>query len=174
MRRVSLNARLAQDAASTDAIDVALFHIEHPSLDEPIRLSTDPGERISMDPLSYGTRSNWLGADPYTEPYLFILASAELPGDQDDAPAAAALVLENVDADLVGLLRSFTDRPTVHMAVVLASSPDVIEVEYHGLKIVGADGNAGEISLQISRAPIEDEAAPMDSFTKERFPGMFR
>ena len=174
MRRISVNARSAHDAASTDEIEVVLIQIEHPQLAAPVRLSTDPTERISVDPLTYGTRSTWLGANPVTSPFLFILASAELPGDQEDAPASTALVLENVDVDLAVLLRSFTDRPTVHMAVVLASSPNLIEAEFRGLSITGADGNAGEITLQISRAPIEEETVPMDRFTKERFPGLFR
>ena len=118
MRRISVNARSAHDAASTDEIEVVLIQIEHPQLAAPVRLSTDPTERRSVDPLTYGTRSTWLGANPVTSPFLFILASAELPGDQEDAPASTALVLENVDVDLAVLLRSFTDRPTVHMAVV--------------------------------------------------------
>ncbi|TMV09815.1 hypothetical protein FGK63_01725 [Ruegeria sediminis] len=174
MRRVSLNARSAAEAATTDEVEIALFSITHPYLDAPVRLSTDPTERLSVEPLMYGTRSAWDGADPVTDPYLFVLASAELPSDQEDAPATATIVLENVDNDIAALLRSFTDLPVVNMAVVLASSPDVVEVEYRDLRIVGAEGDASEISLQISRRPIEDETVPMDRFTKDRFPGLFR
>jgi len=71
-------------------------------------------------------------------------------------------------------MRSFTDRPTVHLAVVMASTPDLMEVEYRGMVMTGASGNANEITLEISRAPIEEESVPMDRFTKDRFPGMFR
>ena len=39
---------------------------------------------------------------------------------------------------------------------------------------VGCTLNAGEISIEISRAPIEEESVPMDRFTKDRFPGLFR
>jgi hypothetical protein len=152
---------------------VALFIIEHSLLDAPIRLSTDPTERVSIDPLMYGTRSGWMGSDPATEPYLFVLASTEVPSDKEDAPAAATLVLENVNNDIAVLLRSFGDLATIHMAVVLAASPDVIEVEYRNLKIISANGTAAQVSLSISRTPIEDEATPMDRFTKDRFPGLF-
>ncbi|NCM96156.1 MAG: hypothetical protein GW948_02230 [Rhodobacterales bacterium] len=174
MRRVSLNARAAFDAPTTAEVEIALFMIEHPSLDARIRLSTDPTFRLSTEPLRYGTLSTWMESNPLTEPFLFVLASADLPSDLEDTPAAAVIVLENVDSRLAGVLRSFTDRPVVHMAVVLASSPDLVEVEYRDLRIIGAEGNAGEISLQISRAPIEDETVPMDRFTKDRFPGLFR
>ncbi|QEW21229.1 hypothetical protein LA6_003437 [Marinibacterium anthonyi] len=174
MRLVSLNARTAFDAATTDEVEIALISIEHPALAAPVRLSTDPTERISADPLIYGTRSTWLDANPATEPYLFVLASAEIPGDEEDVPAAATLVLENVDKDMAAVLRSFTDRPTVHMAIVVASSPDLVEVEFRGLKIVDANGDAGQNTITISRAPIEEETVPMDRFTKDRFPGLFR
>ncbi|MDF3420146.1 hypothetical protein HKX23_17495 [Sulfitobacter sp. KE29] len=174
MRRVSLNARTAYDAATTDEVEVALIMIEHPLLDAPVRLSTDPTERLSTDPLMYGTRSTWMESNPAIEPFLFILASTDIPSDLEDAPAAAAIVVENVDSDIAETLRSFTDRPTVHMAVVMASSPDLIEVEFRGMVMVGSSGNAGEITLEVSRAPIEEESVPMDRFTKNRFPGMFR
>lgn len=174
MRRVSLNARTADLGQTTAEVEVALFMITHPQLAKPIRLSTDPTERLSDDPLMYGTRSSWMGSNPTTQPFLFVLASAQLPSDLEDAPAAATIVLENVDNDIALLLRSFTDRPTAHMAVVLASSPDLVELEYRGLRIVGSDGTAGEVTLALSRAPIEDETVPMDRFTKDRFPGLFR
>ena len=173
-RRVSMNARVAFDAQTTAETEVALFVFEHDSLDAPLRLSTDPTERISSDPLAYGTRSTWDGANPSTDPYLFVLMSAELPGDQEDTPAAATIVLENVDNDIATVLRSFTDMATVHMAIVLASSPDLVEFEFRGMKLLSADGSAGEVQLSIGRRPIEEEQVPMDRFTKDRFPGIYR
>lgn len=174
MRRVSLNARTAFDAAKTDEVEIVLIHITHPDLAAPIRLSTDPTERLSSDPLLYGTRSTWLESDPLTEPFLFVLASAEIPGDLEDAPAAATIVLDTIGPDTTALLRSFNDRPHVNLAVVLRSSPDLAEVEFRGMVMLGSEGAVGEVTLSISRAPIEDETVPMDRFTKDRFPGLFR
>ena len=139
-----------------------------------MRLSTDPTERLSLDPLTYGTRSRWLRADPQSEPFQFILMSADIPGDLEDAPAAATFVLDNVSQDMASLLRGFIDRPTVSLAVVLASSPDVVEVEYQCMVMLGSEGSVGEIIINVSRSPIEDETVPMDRFTKDRFPGLFR
>lgn len=174
MRRVSLNARTAFDGAGTDEVEVALVAIEHGDLDAPVRLSTDPTERLTTDPLVYGTRSTWYGSDPATEPFQFFLGAAELPGDQEDVPPAAALILENVDPGLAALLRSITTPARVHLAVVLAASPDVIEAEFRDLQVIEAGGDAGEVRLTVSRAPIEEETVPMDRFTKARFPGLFR
>lgn len=173
MRSVSLNIRDAHDAGTSAAVEVALIIIEHPELEAAIRLSTDPTERLSADPLIYGTRSRWMGTDPATQPFQFILASADLPSDLEDAPAATTLVLQNLDARIAELLRSFTDRPTVHMAIVLSDTPDVIEAEFRDMVLMGSGGNVAEIRIDIGRAPIEDEMVPMGRFTKDRFPGLF-
>ena len=173
-RRMSLNARLAQDAAHSAEIEVVLIMVEHPDLAAPIRLSTDNADRISVEPLIYGTRSTWRGSDPATEPFLFILASAEMPSDLEGAPAEASIVIEAVTGEVARLLRSFTSRATVHMAVVLASSPDIVEFEATGMRLMLAEGGAGEVTATIGREPVEEESLPGLRFTKDRFPGLHR
>lgn len=173
MRRLSLNARLAADAPASAEIEVVLLHVEHPELDAPIRLSTDNTERLSDEPLYYGTRSSWRGANPLTEPFLWVMASALLPSDIEDQPATATVILSNLDSEMITLLRSFTDPATVFMAVVLADSPDVIEAEWE-LELVGFEADAGEISLQLSREEIENELFPGARMSRSRFPGLHK
>lgn len=173
-RRLSLNARLALDAPASSEVEAVLLVIEHPALEAPIRLSTDNTERLSVDPLYYGTRSRWRGANPLTDPYLWVVASALLPSDLDDQPASATIVLDNLDARMAELLRSITDPATVHMAVVLASSPDHIEQEFTDLRLVSHEISAGEIALQISREEIELEHFPGGRMSRDRFPGLHR
>ncbi|WP_323036259.1 hypothetical protein [Pararhodobacter sp.] len=151
---------------------MALILIEHPELEAPIRLSTDNTERLSTDPLMYGTRSSWRGSNPVTEPFLWIIASAVLPGDAEDAPASAQIALENLDAEMVQLVRSFTDPATISLAVVLAETPDLIEAEWTGLQLVSADITAGEIVLSISRDEVELEPFPPGRMTRLNFPGL--
>lgn len=172
MRRLSLTARTTQDAAASDEVEVILVRISHPDLDAPIRLSTDPTERLCVDPLTYGTRSSW--PDSSANPYLFVLASALLPDDQEDAPQAAQLVLEVVDREMATPLRSTTERATVDIAVVLASSPDLVEMEFRGLRLVGVEGDAAELRLSISREPLTSEPWPSRRMTHAAFPGLHR
>ena len=171
---MSLNARLAHDGDRSDEVYVVLIEISHPRLAEPIRLSTDNTERLSEEPLYYGTRSTWRGADPASEPYLWVVASALVPSDVEDAPAAATIILENLGSGTVELLRSFTDPATVHMAVVLAGTPSLIEAEFTDLRLVSHDISAGEIALRISREEIELEPFPAVRMTRDRFPGVHR
>ncbi len=175
MRKLSLNARMAHDAVGSKEVEVVLVQITHPETNQIIRLSTDPTERISYQPLSYGTRSDWLGADPEddAEAFLFILMSAMLPDDSEDSAPAAQLVLEAVDNRIAEALRSTTLRATVSMAVVLASSPNKIEFEARNFRLVSAEGNAEAITLSISRDPITSEPWPAGRMTRERFPGLF-
>jgi len=172
MRRLSLNARAAQDAAASDEVEVILLKISHTDLDEPIRLSTDPTERISIDPLRYGTRSTWQSDG--SQIHWFVLLATQLPDDQEDQPQAATIVVEVVDHDIAALLRSTTSRATVDVAVVLASSPDTIEAEWLGLELVTAEGDAGEIKLSISRDPITSEPYPGRRMTRNVMPGLHR
>lgn len=163
----------AQEAQSTDEIEIALFQIDHASLDTPVRLASGYMERLSDNPISYGVRSSWLGANPVTEPYLYILMSAELPGDMEEGASAAAIIIDNVDRSIGDTLRSVTDRADVQMAVVSSSDLNTPILEVTGLKLMEADGANGEHTLRISREPIEDEAAPTDRMTRDRFPGLF-
>jgi len=173
-RRVSLNARLAHEAVGSKEVEVVLLHITHPETNQIIRLSTDPTDRISYSPLAYGTRSTWQDADPDDDDdaYLFILMSVLVPDDQEDSPPAAQLVLEAVDNRIADVLRSTTERATVNMALVLASTPDLVEQEWLNFKLVSAEGSADSVTLSISRDPVTAEPWPAGRMTRDRFPGL--
>lgn len=174
MRLVSLNARLAHDAQSSREIEVVLMSISHPALEKPIRLSTDNTVRLSEDPLYYGTRSTVFGANPATEPYLWIAASTLLPSDEEDVAHAGNIVLSNLDREIVRLLRSYSDYATLHIAVVLASTPNVIEVQFRDLNITSASITGSDIVITFSRRSDEEEYAPAGRMTKRNTPGLHK
>lgn len=172
MRRVSITARTALDQQLTDEIEVVLVKIEHPVLDEPVRLSSDPTERLSIEPLICGTRSTWRTADD--SPFLFTMMDALVPDETDDGSAQGSLVLQVLDSDIAAVLTSTTVPATCHMAIVLASSPDVVEAEWAGLQHTDSDGDSGEIVLRFSQEALFEEPYPSDRMTKQRFPGLHR
>lgn len=173
MRRISLNRRRMMDAPFDGTVELTLFCFEHPQLDAPIRVSTDPTARLSTDPLIYGTRSTWLGADPATDPYLFVDTYVELPGDAKDAPAATRLAFDPQDGEIVQLLRSFTDPPVLHMAFTLAGDPNQIDRDHLGLRVTGVERSAedGLVSISASRHAVENEAFPTLTYNDRAFPG---
>lgn len=172
-RLVSLNARTAHDAQSSDVFEVVLFYITHPDLLDPVKLSTDPTTRLSIEPLRYGTKSDWL-AEQYgdTTPFYFVLLNTQLPDDKEDTPAAASVTLEMLDNEFTELFRSTQKRATVHMAVVMSNTPNLIEVEWRDLKMVSAEGDNSSITLQITMEPITAEPWPYGRQTRYRFPGL--
>lgn len=172
MRKVSLNYRLLLDGVDIDAVETVLIHITHPETNEVIRLSTDPTERISADPLAYGTRSTWMGSDPETEPFLFVLVSVMVPDDQQDVPGGGNVILEAVDNEITALLRSTTREAEVSIAVVLSNAPDVIEAEFTKLKLVDSTGQNWQIPLTLSRDSMANQPWPAGRMTRERFPGL--
>ncbi|MAU44818.1 MAG: hypothetical protein CMP09_08355 [Yangia sp.] len=172
-RSLSLNARKSIDAPYTDDDFVVLMEFTHPDMETPLRLATDPAERVSNEPVIYATRSSWRGADPTTEYWQFVAASLELPSDQEDVPAAVRLTIDLFDASVPTLLRSFTTRASANIAIVMASDPDTPEQQFLGLEVTA--GRYGtQISIEASRKPIEEEGVPMDIIGKQRFPGLFR
>lgn len=171
MRTISFNARLAADAESTDEVEVVLIKITHPLLDQPIRLSSDNTERLSTEPLSYGTRSTWLTEDG--SPFLFILMGAQIPDETDEAAPAGNLVLANLDSDIAEVLTSTTVPALVSMALVLASSPNEIEHEFLDMQLRSAEGDGDEIVLSFAKEQVLSEKYPSDLMTKERFPGLY-
>ncbi|KQP82852.1 DUF1833 family protein [Methylobacterium sp. Leaf117] len=167
-RVVSLNARLAANADQTDQVPVVLVTIRHPSLSAPAYLSSDPTERISADPLVYGTRHKGIV-------YPFVLMGAVLPDDEKDSPPKTTLTFENVDSDMARAIRSITPGTyaTVDMTVVLAGTPDIIEARYTNLRSVRGSYDAAQVSLDISAEPLTAEPWPAGRMTVSRFPGLF-
>lgn len=163
----SLTLRHAMFAENTGEVAVVLATITHPDLVAPVRLSSDPTERLSDDPLVYGTVSNG-------ETFEFVMMSAVLPDQQRGQSPRAAIVLENVDRDSVALLRSITTPMRVKFDLVLASAPDAIEESYTDLRAAKAGYDADRITLDISREPFTAEPWPAGKMTQGRLPGMHR
>ena len=169
-RYVSFNAREAGDASASDQIEVVLVIVEHPDLAEPERLSSDNKVRLSVEPLQYGTLSSWRTQSG--EPFRFIGMGAQLPDDADDGPANGSLVVELHDQRLVDALRSTVTPATIHMALVMADTPDLVEAEFVGMELAGADIGAGEATLQFGLKPVLAERNPSDRMTRQQFPGL--
>lgn len=164
---ISLTLRHAMYAENTGEVPVVLATITHPELDAPVRLSSDPTQRLSVDPLVYGTVSNG-------EPFEFVMMSPVLPDQQRGQSPRAALAFENVDRDSVALLRSITTPMRVRLDLVLASAPDAIEESYTDLRAVRAGYDADRITLDISREPFTAEPWPSGKMTQARMPGLHR
>lgn len=158
-----VSAAMAQD---TDEVLICLLTVAHPELATPIYLSSDPTTRISDDPLIYATVSR-------THEHLFLPFEWTFPDDRSDAPPTVKLTIDNIERTLVGILRSFSTPPTILIEVVLASSPDVVEIAVPGLILSDVTIDEHAVSATLVADSLINEPHPAGQFTPGGFPGLF-
>lgn len=171
MRTMSYDFRRTLRDPETGEYPIVLVIIRHESLDEPVRISSDDTERLSDDPVTYGTVSAAEGGAPCT--YSHVLMTQLLPDDEEGQPLAAQLRIEDVEADVGPLLEGIIGGITVDMLVVSSASPDHVEIAYLGLDLTSAQGGDGAIILSAGREDTSLWTAPGDRMTRDRFPGLW-
>ncbi|KTR07331.1 hypothetical protein NS365_04545 [Aureimonas ureilytica] len=150
----------------TGEVPVVLLTISHPMLSAPIRLSGDPTARLSEQPLRYGTASR--GAL-----YDFLPFAISLPDDVSERAPVAQIVLDNVDRTLVSMVRSIPTPSTVRIEIVLASSPDAVEIDFPAFQVQGVTFDASSMTLQLGLDDLTDKPFPAGNFDPSGFPGLF-
>jgi hypothetical protein len=165
-RNLSSGFLAAAFSQETDEVVICLLTITHPDLSTPIYLSSNPTERISDDPLIYATNSR--GNQYLTLPFDFTM-----PDDQADSAPRIQLVVDNTQRELVGLLRSISTPATIVVEIVLASSPDHVEIAMPGLQLGNAKITEQSVSIDLVADPLVNEPFPGGSFTAGAFPGLF-
>lgn len=165
-RTISLTFRGAIFGQETGEVPIALVTIEHADFPTPLRLCSAPIDRLSTTPLKYGLTSRG-------DEYLFCPMSIALPDDADERAPSAQLVIENVSRELVETIRSVSTPGTATLEMVLASSPDVVEIPYEDFEIRNAQYNADVITIEMSIAGLDEEPYPAGMFGPAGFPGLF-
>lgn len=167
MRLISLTARTAFNAQETDKVPVWLLTVTHELLAEPLRFSSDPTERLSTDPLAYGTTSRG-------EIFGFLPIGVVMPDDSADAPPAMRIVIDNVSRPMVQLLRSFSSPPAdVLVEMVLSTTPDVVEVTWPAFQLVNQTSDGGQVTADLVVNAVATEPYPAGIFSPSAFPGLF-
>ncbi|MDB5618472.1 DUF1833 family protein [Tardiphaga sp.] len=168
MPQLSLSFREAFNAENTDEFPVILVEITPPGLGETLYICSEPAVRLSADPLRYGIVH--LGQE-----YQWIVMTAAWPDDQDGRPPATTLVFANVVEDMAATVRGVTPgtQTEVVLKMVLSSAPDDVEESYI-MRATNGSYNAQQVTLDVSREPIEAEPYPAQRMTKNNYPGLFR
>lgn len=155
MRNVSLTFRQAVYTQETNEVFLILLEISHTSL-STIRVCNN-----DVDITSNG--------NVYTA-YNFKI---ELPSDEEGDVPTAQLVIDNVDQQLTFSIRSITTPPTIRIMVILASSPNTIEIDMPDFLLTNINYNEYTITGTISIENFMSEPFPGDIFTPTQFPGLF-
>ena len=108
------------------------------------------------------------------EEYIFLTPfDLILPTDQDRATPSSRIRLSNVDRRLTTLLRSTSTPAQFLIEIVLAASPDDVEVTFPLLDLMQADTNAAEIELTVTLETLASEPYPSGTFAPSGFAGLF-
>ena len=164
----SLNFRQAAYAAETGRVIIALITIDHADLLEPIRICTNPTERIHEyeNDIVYGTVSRG-------DNYIFLPMRLQIPSDTDEGPGNMVMEFDNVHRSYTEIIRSIFTPPTVKVELVLDNDPDTVEVTWPEFIWINIYYDALVIRGTLSLETLEREPFPSGTFSPASFPGLF-
>ena len=169
MRTISANMREVLQASEHDTIPILLLTIDHASFSEPIRVSSDPTQRVTVTDYEvlYGTVSR-------ANNFLFYPFSLKLPTDEEEGTPKTSLVIDNVSRQLTEAVESIDPRTpvTVKMEIVLSTSVDTVEITYEDFELKNVDYDMFEVSGEISMDALFGEPVPQHRMTPANFPGV--
>lgn len=166
---LSLNFRQAAYAQETERVLIALITITHDDLADPIRISTDPTERLStpLDDIVYGTISRGNN-------YVFFPIALQLPGDTDEGPGNMSIQFDNVHRQYIETIRSIFTPASFLVELVLDDDPDTVEATWPEFLLTNVKYDALSITGTLSLETLERESFPSGSFSPSYFPGLFQ
>jgi hypothetical protein len=142
---------------NTDEVFLFLLTLDHEDLEEPIRVVNNV-ENITSN------------GNVYTAfPFELIL-----PQDDGDTLPQVIISLSNVDLSLVDEIRSLTGALTVTLEIVLASSPNTIEMSIDGMQTISIQYDAQKIEATCQVEDTLNLVFPNDAYLPFNFPGLFQ
>ena len=165
-RTLSLNFREAINAQESGEVPIFLVTFTHAQLTTPIRLSTDPTTRLSDAPLLYATVSRGTN-------FYFVPMEVTLPDEREGSAPRSQIKISNITREVTELIRAITTPPKALLELVLASTPDSVEVSSPLLDVLASTTTATDLTLELALNSMQTELVPTDHFDPAGFPGLF-
>ena len=156
MRTFSSNMLRSLLLQHTNEVLLFLVTVEHADWGTPVRLVND-----RVDILSNGETYN-------AYPFEFLLPAE----DTERAQVQTKIILDNVDRQVIALLRELATFPTVMASLILASTPDTIEYGPAEFQLTAYDYDAQTITGYLSHENVLTELIPGDTFNPAHYPGL--
>lgn len=157
MRQVSTTALQAMLAQNSAEVFVPLLRIEHPDLADPILLAynTETVSRSDGDYLPYAFQIN-------------------LPKQVEDETPQLSVTIDNTELEVNDKIRTLVGKPSVTFMVVLASSPDTVEVGPFAMSLQQAQADAQTITGTLGyESDIFSQQVPAQQYLPTSSPGLF-
>ncbi len=164
---LSPSALKALFSPDSDDTLLCLLTLSGSNLLSPIRLSDGYTQRLSETDtdILYGVVSR-------SQQYIFLPFQLSLPTEEEAAPRAT-ITLHDVTRLLLPNVRQLTSAPSVKIELVLASNPNVVEVDMGEFLLANISYTADTISGELTLESFEMEPFPSGTFTPNYFPGLF-
>lgn len=167
---VSLNFRQEAYAAETGRVLIALITLDHADLTTPIRISTDPTQRLTEyttdADIVYGTVSRG-------NTFIFLPVRLKLPDDTDAGPGEMTIEIDNVHRDYTATIRSIYSPVTVTVELVMDNTLDTVEAQWPEFLLTDIEYDASVITGTMKMETLEREPFPAGTFAPSYFPGLF-
>lgn len=96
-----------------------------------------------------------------------------LPRDDGETEREVAIEFDNVSLELVEEFRSITDPLDVKIEMLLASSPDVVQLSLEDLKLRSITYDKTKISAKLYMDSFLNTEMTSERYTPTNFPGLF-
>jgi len=155
-RSLSSSAVAAVNAQETGEVFLILLTIDHDDLAEPIRVVSN-----NQDVTSNG--NTFVG-------YPFEIS---LPQDDAEQVPTTRIRIDNVDRRIVDTIRLVSSPPTMTLQVVLASTPDTVELSFGNMTLREVEYDALVVEGTVQYEDVLHQAFPYHRFTPSSNPGLF-
>lgn len=154
-------------AQETDEVFVTLLEFTSDELAQPIRICDDPTTSLTVlgDDI-YGIESNG-------NTFVFMPYEIWLPRDDASGTVSARISIQNTDRSIVQHARNVTRPINVKIQTVLASDPDIVEIEFDNFQLSNVKYNVASIEGDLTLNYWGLEPFPSHNFTPSNFPGLF-
>jgi hypothetical protein len=170
MREIPLSSLQSMYALEADEYPIILISISREGEEEIIRMSSDPTERISEDPIGYGTVSEVSGEE---QTYVYFPFELTLPQDDGSTIPKMRIAVPNISAEIVWWLRSKLTTPIVTVTIVSSVDLDTAIATFPDFEMGSFSGGTLSIQGDLSLSNLEREPFPSGSFCPSSFPGLF-
>lgn len=107
------------------------------------------------------------------ETFTAIPMKLTLPTDDGETARSFKIVIDNIMLDLIVLLRTVVGGVTAKVDMILASTPDVIQMSYENLALSAITYDKTSITATFSLDNFLQIAMTSEQYTPSNFPGIF-
>lgn len=142
---------------NTDEVFLFLLTLSHVDLPVPIRVVNNTEDVVSV--------GNTYTAFPF---------NLVLPQDDGDTLPQVVISLSNVSLEFIDEIRALNGALDVRLDVILASSPDTIEMSISGMKTYTINYDAQNMEAICQVEDVLNMTFPSELYLPSNFPGLFK